>query len=211
MGITENILPAKINRRCALRAVMGAAASLAVPCTVQAGQNASLATLAAARGMRFGSAMSLKGLAQPGYLDLINRECAIIVCENEMKWLFLRPTAKAFDFAKADQIVSFANSTGKRLRGHTLLFHQGLNAAWDDLCARNGAEPTLTGHIAATIAHYKHTVHSWDVVNEPIDPKSSRPDRLRNSPFLESMGEKYRRYCVSRSSRCRSQCHSRAQ
>ncbi|HKV47191.1 MAG TPA: endo-1,4-beta-xylanase, partial [Candidatus Acidoferrales bacterium] len=34
-------------------------------------------------------------------------------------------------------------------------------------------------------------LHSWDVVNEAIDPASPRPDGLRASPWLELAGEDY--------------------
>ena len=34
-------------------------------------------------------------------------------------------------------------------------------------------------------------VHSWDVVNEPIEPKDGRPDGLRTAVFLETLGPGY--------------------
>jgi endo-1,4-beta-xylanase len=34
-------------------------------------------------------------------------------------------------------------------------------------------------------------VHSWDVVNEPIEPKDGRPDGLRAGVFLEMFGPDY--------------------
>ena len=34
-------------------------------------------------------------------------------------------------------------------------------------------------------------VHSWDVVNEPIEPKDGRPDGLRTGVFLEMYGPDY--------------------
>ena len=34
-------------------------------------------------------------------------------------------------------------------------------------------------------------IHSWDVVNEPIEPKDGRPDGLRKAVFLEALGPGY--------------------
>src|SRR5262249_23143580 len=38
---------------------------------------------------------------------------------------------------------------------------------------------------------YRGLVHSWDVVNEPIEPKDGRSDGLRNGVFLETLGPDY--------------------
>jgi endo-1,4-beta-xylanase len=38
---------------------------------------------------------------------------------------------------------------------------------------------------------YRGRIHSWDVVNEPIEPKDGRPDGLRTAVFLETLGPEY--------------------
>src|SRR5262249_56474309 len=38
---------------------------------------------------------------------------------------------------------------------------------------------------------YRGRIHSWDVVNEPIEPKDGRPDGLRTEVFLETLGPEY--------------------
>jgi endo-1,4-beta-xylanase len=57
--------------------------------------------------MRFGSCIAASGggsFINPRYGELIERECGLIVPENELKWQANRPTATTFDFTRADAI-----------------------------------------------------------------------------------------------------------
>jgi endo-1,4-beta-xylanase len=150
-----------------------------------------LDVLAGRRGLRFGAAMSSRGLGDRGYRDLVGRQCGVIVCENEMKWRIVRPSAGTRDYSRADAIADFARKNGLALRGHALLFHHALNAAWRIEAARDGAEAVIRRHIGEMIGHYGSSVSSWDVVNEPIDPNGERPDLLRETEFLSMAGPGY--------------------
>src|SRR3569623_664701 len=50
------------------------------------------------------------------------RECGIAGCENETKWVALRPNPKEYSFYLADRVVDWAESHGMKMRGHTLLW-----------------------------------------------------------------------------------------
>lgn len=162
-----------------------AAAGLLSGCAtsrVAGGGSPSLHELAAAKGMRFGSAVgagrpgALTGsLADPAYQAVLVRECGLLVAENEHKWYALRPDASSFDFSGADRIAAYATEHGMALRGHTLLWH---HPQWfpgwtttHDYGSRPAAEVErlIVEHIGAVVGRYPQ-IRSWDVVNEAVDP-----------------------------------------
>jgi endo-1,4-beta-xylanase len=55
----------------------------------------------------------------------------------------------------------------------------------------DNANRILTEHIRTVAGHFAGKLHSWDVVNEAIEPKDGRPDGLRKSPWLELAGPGY--------------------
>jgi len=117
-----------------------------------------------------------------------------VVAENAMKPRNLQPSEGRFEFAGADRIVAFAQRRGMRIRGHTLLWHEETpDWTWR---APDGApaDPAhvlarLRAHIAAVVGRYRERVHTWDVVNEVVDP--SRPDCLRDTQWLRVLGPTY--------------------
>jgi endo-1,4-beta-xylanase len=179
----------KLNRRCVLQAAAGALAAMTSHAIAAAGPP--LSKIAAGSGLRFGSALGMRGFADAGYRQLIADECAVLVCENEMKWRMLRRSLRRYSFDRADKIVEFARDSGLAMRGHTLLFHRALNNVWDEQVKTIGAERAIRDHIAAVCRHFGDTIVSWDVVNEPVDPNGGRPDRLRASPYLAELGPDY--------------------
>lgn len=176
-----------------------AAAACAAPGLAHAAESAagpSLATLAKAKGFRFGSAVGTGKngtLNDPGYRQVLIDECGVLVPENELKWYVLRPDAKTFAFERADRIAAFAKAHDIALRGHTLLWHHPKwFPAWLNSydfgtgpAAAKNAEAMLTDHIAKVVAHYPQ-IQSWDVVNETIDPKDGA---IRRTVFSDAMGQ----------------------
>ncbi|HEV7353691.1 MAG TPA: endo-1,4-beta-xylanase [Brevundimonas sp.] len=166
----------------------GASAAQAAP---------SLHDLAQRSGRRFGSAV---GAGAPGtltasfdnarYRQLLERECGVLVHENELKWYVLRPEADRFVFGPADRIAGFAAERGMGLRGHTLIWHHPQwFPAWTtthDYGARPAAEVErlVLEHIDAIIDRYG-AIDSWDVINEAVDPADGS---LRVTPFSQRMG-----------------------
>jgi endo-1,4-beta-xylanase len=176
-----------------------AAVASAIPGLARAA-GPSLASLAKAKGVQFGSAVgagqagSLTGsLEDPGYRQVLIDECGVLVPENELKWYVLRPDAKTFAFERADRIAAFAKAHDIALRGHTLLWHhprwfpEWLNA-YDfgkGPAAAANAEAMLVNHITTVVAHYPQ-IASWDVVNETIDPKDGA---IRSTVLSDAMGQ----------------------
>ena len=171
-----------LSRRAALAA--GTAAALLPGIAAAAPEPAAkgLHALAAAKGMRFGSACAWSppgadsgSFANPHYADLLRRDCGMLVAENELKWQHVRPSADRFDFARFDAILDWAEHEHLAMRGHNLLWHRTkwlppwLNA--HDFGARPAAEAErlLTTHIGTVLRRYGTRIASYDVVNETVD------------------------------------------
>jgi len=111
------------------------------------------------------------------YRNIAKNELTGMTAENHMKMMLVHPAADRFDFSKGDEIVAFAAATGKRMHGHTLVWHnqvpqwmkdfQGDQKAWEEL---------LKNHIQTVVSQYKGKIVGWDVVNESfLDDGSLRP------------------------------------
>ena len=149
---------------------------------------ASLDALARRGGRRFGSAIaSAPGQTAAGsiqntqYTAVVERECSLVVPENELKWQASRPGPETFDFARMDQIAAWAQANGKALRGHTLLWHRPrwfpgwLNDYDFGATPATTAAHLLTTHIETVMDRYGSQIASYDVVNEAIDHDRNAP------------------------------------
>lgn len=134
---------------------------------------------ATTKGMRFGSAIAAGGpksgsFRNPDYIKVMQRDCGILVSENEMKWQSLRPNAADYNFAPFDGIVDFAEKNAMAVRGHTLMWHRPQwQPAWleaYDFGANPATEAArlLTTHIKAVADRYRGKILSYDVVNETV-------------------------------------------
>ncbi len=160
----------------------------------------SLRAHASARGLLYGAAvdpalLDVEGVAggnsADGYTLLVQNQANILVAENAMKWAGLRPTPQTFDFALADRLMRFAALANQRVRGHNLCWHEALPAWFAGYASKENARQLLIEHIQTVAGRFKGQIHSWDVVNEAIEPKDGRPDGLRQSPWLGLVGADY--------------------
>lgn len=141
--------------------------------------------IASANGLRFGSAIAYGSngsgggsIGNPRYREVVERECGMIVAENEMKWQAVRPAPDRFDFRAFDAIVGYARSRNLSVRGHTLLWHrpkwlpQWVNDY--DYGARPATEAArlVTQHIETVTRRYSGVIRSYDVVNELFDDQT---------------------------------------
>ncbi|MFP5228386.1 MAG: endo-1,4-beta-xylanase [Acidobacteriota bacterium] len=152
----------------------------------------SLRTHAAAHGLLVGCAVRPDLLdGEPAYAHTVADQASILVPENAMKWAALRPNPTQYDFRKADDVVLFALSHEQKVRGHNLCWHEAIPSWFAGTVTRDNAAEFLTQHIRTVAGRYAGRLHSWDVVNEAIDPKEGRADGLRKSPWLELIGPSY--------------------
>jgi endo-1,4-beta-xylanase len=152
---------------------------------------------AAARGLLFGTAVVPQlldvdnfaaGKPTNPYTQLIAAQANILVAENAMKWGALRPAADKFDFTQADKLIRFASLAGQRVRGHNLCWHESVPGWLKATATKDSARQLLTEHIQTVAGHFRGQLHSWDVVNEAINPPDGLPDGLRKTLWLDLIG-----------------------
>ena len=116
----------------------------------------------------------------------------MLVAEGETKRSAIEPREGQFNFRPADQLLAFAGRNGQSMRGHTLVWHEA-NPEW--LLSRLEESPNerlLTDYIEKTAGHFQGKFHSWDVVNEAIDPDEGHDEGLRiSSPWYKAFGPGY--------------------
>ena len=156
----------------------------------------SLDLLARRSGRRFGSAVgwSLPGadkgsFANPAYAAILERECALLVPENELKWQWSRPGPDRFDFRQADAIIGYATAHGFGVRGHTLFWTP---TKWypkwlaeTHFASAGEAERLLTTHVQTVCRRYENRIYSYDVVNEAVQPETGK---IRDTNVTRAIG-----------------------
>jgi endo-1,4-beta-xylanase len=188
-----------IGRRDALKSLGGAAVACALPsCAATSASTGSLDALARRKGLRVGNAMG-RGTSgprantrfeDPAYRALMARECSLIVAENETKWQAIQPRPGEFRFAAADEMFAWAKQEGMGIRGHTLVWQtpkwlpRWVNEHDFGANPRQEAERVISVYVKEVLGHFGRDIHSWDVVNEAIDPKTGehRDNVLNQAP-----------------------------
>jgi endo-1,4-beta-xylanase len=103
------------------------------------------------------------------YRELLITRFTSITPENAMKWAVIQPEQDEFDFEEADTLVGFARRTGKRVRGHPLVWDEQL-PKWveEGDWTASALKKVLRDHIRAVAGRYRGRIAEWDVVNEPL-------------------------------------------
>ncbi|KTF67383.1 endo-1,4-beta-xylanase [Sphingomonas sp. HT-1] len=183
------------------REVLGGAGAMAATLPIQAHAARAipgLNTIAGQRGLRFGSAFAWSppgadagSFANPAYAALLQRDCGILVAENQMKWQAIRPSADGFDFSRFDAMLDWAEAHRMAMRGHTLLWHKSeyfprwLNNHDFGAAPLREAERVLDTHVRTVCGRYGRRIGSYDVVNETVDEKTGD---LRDTSLSRAFG-----------------------
>jgi endo-1,4-beta-xylanase len=171
----------------------GAAAALtpAWLAAMEAAAGESLDQLARAKGLRFGTALSPRGMNNASLVNLIKTQCGVLVPENELKMTSVQPAPGTFRFDAAESMLAFAESNGLLMRGHCLLWH---HPRWVPAWLNTydfGADPVksatdlVSTHVRTTAQKFGKRIMSWDVVNEAIDNVSGE---MRQTPLSKATG-----------------------
>ena len=170
----------------------GSAASTAsfVPATQQTLAGAvPLKTAAASKNLLYGAATMARILqSDAAFADQMALQCGLLTPENDLKWETVEPSPGVFNFAPGDWLADFAAQNDMKFRGHCLVWHSQL-PSW----AGRGKDALyeLKSHITATVEHFAGRMHSWDVVNEAVEPNDDCSDGLRNTVWLKALGPSY--------------------
>ncbi len=176
-----------ITRRDAL--ALGTAALIA-PAWAE-DESVPLRTLAAAKGILFGSATATYELKDADFAALLPHEAAIIVPEYEMKRDLVEPKPGIYDLSACDALMSFAQTHAMRMRGHPLVWYWS-NPAWLEEAVKTRRDPRLvTDYIARLVGRYRGRMQSYDVVNEALAPPDEGASGWRPCFWLEAFGPSY--------------------
>ena len=156
----------------------------------------SLNKLASLSGRRFGSAVAWSppgtdtgSFTNPRYAAVLERECKLLVPENQLKWQWVRRSRDSFDFRAFDAIADYAEKHGFALRGHTLFWTP---TKWypkwlaeTQFASRAEAEKLLTDHVRTVCRRYETRIYSYDVVNEAVQPETGE---IRDTNVTRALG-----------------------
>ncbi len=185
-----------MKRRDVLALALGGAAVSMLPAQARSQEGMdSLKARASAKGLLFGYAVGSSLLAeQPDLAEAVRADAAILVHEYELKRYITEKTEGVFDFSGADKVMAFAHANGQLVRGHTLCWYSG-NPPWLEEALqrpRPARDAVLTSYIDRVVGRYGARMHSWDVVNEAVDPSEWNWDGMRtNNPWYRAFGEDY--------------------
>ncbi|GEM_PF-804361 len=138
-------------------------------------ENSPLRQLAAAKGKRYGTAISSDILLkEKDYANLIARECSIATPNGELKWNATEPQPGKFTFESADAIADFCQKHKMELHGHTLFWHM----AKPDWVPYPPTLKMLERHVKGVMGHYRNSpvLKSWDIANEIIADNENETD-----------------------------------
>ena len=171
-----------------------AAAVAEAPGWAQSAGGASLAERARRKGLFYGCSVGNQLDKDPAYAAALAREAGVLVAEYQNQWQYLgRKPDGATDFSAGEVVARFAAAHGQLLRGHALVWFSRLGDPFKAASSRAEAEQALVAHVREMCTHYAGRMHSWDVVNEPLDPFHGDADgiRARGDMLTEKLGPDY--------------------
>lgn len=157
----------------------------------------SLAEMAAAYGLKMGTVMNDRKVADKKYGDLMKYHFNSITAANEMKaysMLDLYKTKEAYtdensmpilNFTGADKIMDFAKTNNIKVRGHALVWDAGMldwffHEEYDvtkPYATTEVVKARLQNYIEQVLTHFEEkypgVIYCWDVVNEAVGDSSS--------------------------------------
>lgn len=181
-------------RDCLQRlAAIAAGATLSATSKDLAARELSVSSLgdeAQKRGLQYGATpeADLAQVPQP-YSELFAEHCRLLA--PNLSWAQVAKAPGQYDFSGEQANLDFALAYSMKLTGAHLLWHEQTPAWLGQASDRAGARQMVVDHIRAMTTRFAGRVYSWNVVNEAIDPRDGRADRLRNSPLLAKLGDDY--------------------
>jgi endo-1,4-beta-xylanase len=125
----------------------------------------------------------------PRFAALLERECELLVPENQLKWQWVRRDPRTFDFRAFDAIADYAARHGFKLRGHTLFWTP---TKWypkwlaeTQFGSASEAEKLLVDHVRTVCGRYGNRIYSYDVVNEAVQPETGH---IRDTNVTRALG-----------------------
>ncbi|KAG9258910.1 family 10 glycosyl hydrolase [Emericellopsis atlantica] len=141
-----------------------------------------------AAGKDFFGVATDQGLLQSGKnAAIIQADFGQVTAENSWKWGSLESSQGQYNWAPADFLADWATENGKKIRGHTLIWHSQLPSWVEGIQDADTLRQVMRDHIATVAGRYAGKVAHWDVVNEILNEDGS----LRDSVFSRLLGQDY--------------------
>ncbi|WP_246191274.1 endo-1,4-beta-xylanase [Aureimonas leprariae] len=141
--------------------------------------------------MPFGSAIQAEYFDDAGYRALFRDHCDIVLPMNELKFDLVHPEREVFAFEPADRLVDFATENGKRSRGHTVVWWNGVPPWLAALNDPREIETELRRHVDAVVGRYAGRLESWDVCNEVVAHEAPYDAPMRDSFWQRALGSRH--------------------
>ncbi|KAJ3054538.1 hypothetical protein HK097_001567 [Rhizophlyctis rosea] len=135
-------------------------------------------------GKYFGAALNEGNLNDATYNQIGRTEFDYLTHENSMKWEAIHPSQNTYSYTNADRLISFAETNGLKIRGHTLVWHSQLpswvaNGQW----TRQTLTAAIQDHVTTIVGRYKGRIAQYDVVNEIFNEDGTARDSVFSRTF----------------------------
>ena len=178
--------PSRFSRRRFLQLSAAALAGWRVSARAADEAPRSLRDVAAAAGLLYGADHDgVMTDAPPEYAQLFERECALYACW--FAWSRMQPQPGLTEPAAKDRNIAFLTPHQIRLTGGHLLWHE-TDPDWLKTLDRAAMEKAVQARIAQLGQLFGPLCYSWNVVNEALRPPDGRPDGLRATLYVKTMG-----------------------
>jgi endo-1,4-beta-xylanase len=117
----------------------------------------------------FGSAITSTALNVPQYTDFFRENFEWAVPEWEAKWPACEPSQGVLTYGPTDQIVSFCQASGIKLRGHNIFWEvQEFVPDWVVPLNNTQLQAAMQNRINSVVGRYHDVFVHWDVNNEML-------------------------------------------
>ncbi len=127
-------------------------------------------------GLVFGTAITAGDIFDPDMKEFITTHFNLVVPENTMKWVNIRPTKQFWNWSDLDKMVDFAEENDIIIKGHPLIWDEQTPSFVNGVKTKEAALEILVEHITEIMTRYKGRIQIYDVVNEPFAEDGSMLD-----------------------------------